>query len=182
MTGSISSARASTLWIVLLTVASTAATFVLACAAPFSALAALAAVHMRRRDGIVLVLCVWLVGQAVGFGFLDYPHDPKTLTWALGLGTAAVGSVLAAYCALGRMGGAPVAARLAVAYLAGFVGFKAVVLFWASILGGVAITLHPIYSLDQFFRNGAILIALYALYRGLVALGVPPARPAPAVA
>ena len=43
---------ASALWVSLLTAASTTATLALACATPFPALAALAAVHMRRRDGV----------------------------------------------------------------------------------------------------------------------------------
>lgn len=44
--------RASTLWTTLLTAASTATTFMLACATPFPALAALTSVHMRRHDGM----------------------------------------------------------------------------------------------------------------------------------
>ncbi|MDH4746494.1 hypothetical protein OMP43_20920 [Sphingomonas sp. CBMAI 2297] len=169
-------ARASTLWIMLLTLASMATSFALACTAPVAALAALAAVHMRRRDGIALALAAWGANQAVGFLFLHYPHDPKTLLWGLGLGTAAAGSAIGAYAALARLrlGSTPV--RLAIAYVAAFVAGKLVTLCWATVLGGVAITLHPGYSLDQFLRNGAILIGLYAFYHLLRALGMPAPR------
>lgn len=169
-------ARASTLWIMLLTLASMATSFALACTAPVAALAALAAVHMRRRDGIALALAAWGANQAVGFLFLHYPHDPKTLLWGLGLGTAAAGSAIGAYSALARLrlGSTPV--RLAIAYVAAFVAGKLVTLCWATVLGGVAITLHPGYSLDQFLRNGAILIGLYAFYHLLRALGMPAPR------
>lgn len=169
-------ARASTLWIMLLTLASMATSFALACTAPVAALAALAAVHLRRRDGIALALAAWGANQAVGFLFLHYPHDPKTLLWGLGLGTAAAGSAIGAYAALARLRLRSTAARLAIAYVAAFVAGKLVTLCWAAVLGGVAITLHPGYSLDQFLRNGAILIGLYAFYRLLRALGMPAPR------
>lgn len=166
-------ARASTLWIMLLTLASMATSFALACTAPVAALAALAAVHMRPRDGIALALAAWGANQAVGFLVLHYPHDPKTLLWGVGLGTAAAGAAIGAYAVLGRIEVGSTAAKLAIAYLAAFVAGKLVTLCWAAVLGGVAITLNPGYSFDQFVRNGAILIGLYAFYRLLVALGVP---------
>lgn len=170
--------HASTLWIMLLTLASVATSFALACTAPVSALAALAAVHMRRRDGVALALAAWAANQAIGFVFLHYPHDPQTLAWGLGLGTAAAGSAFGAYAALARLRLESVAAKLAAAYVAAFVAGKLVTLAWAALLGGVAITLHPGYSLDQFVRNGAILIGLYLFYRLLTAAGVPAPRQA----
>ena len=45
---------ASALWVTLLTAASSVTTLALGCATPFPSLAALAAVHMRRRDGLAL--------------------------------------------------------------------------------------------------------------------------------
>lgn len=182
MTDTISRARASTLWILLLTAASTATTLALACATPFPSLAALAAVHMRRRDGIALMLTAWAASQLVGFLLLAYPHDIRTLGWIPGLATAAVGSALGAYAALGRVGNAPVPVRLAAAYAAGFVAFKLVVLAWAFLLGGVASAIDPDVMLRQLLRNGAILVGLYLLYRALTALGVPAPQRAPAAA
>lgn len=173
---------ASTLWIMLFTAASTVTTLLLACATPFPSLAALAAVYMRRRDGIALMLAAWLASQLVGFFILQYPHDARTLGWIPGLATAAVGSVLGAYAALRWVGDKSVPVRLAVAYLAGFVAFKLVVLCWAFFLGGVASTLDPAIMLRQLGRNGAILIGLYLIYRMAVALGVPAAERTPATA
>jgi hypothetical protein len=171
-----SAPSASVLWIVLLTAASTATTFVLACATPFSALAALAAVHMRQRDGIILMLLTWLASQIVGFGFLDYPHSPSTFAWGGALAMAGVVAALGAYAALSRLEAATPPMRLAVAYGAAFVAFKAVILLWALGLGGVATTLDPAIVARQFVRNGAILVGLFLLYHGLVTLGVPAAR------
>lgn len=177
MTNDMPARGASTLWILLLTVASTVTTLVLACATPFPALAALAALHMNRRDGVLLMLATWVASQAVGFGMLHYPHDATTLGWAVALGTAAVASALAAGSIAGRLSSAfPV--RLAFAYVAGFVAFKAIVFLWSLGLGGAATALSPSIMANQFLRNGAILIGLLVLYRTLVALGVPAAPPA----
>src|SRR5690606_37460670 len=73
------------LWVALLTAASSATTLALACATPFPALAALAAVHMRRRDGLALMLLAWAASQVVGFALLGYPRHGSTLAWGAAL-------------------------------------------------------------------------------------------------
>lgn len=172
---------ASALWLSLLTAASTATTLALACATPFPALAALAAVHMRRRDGVALMLLAWAASQFVGFFLLGYPRDGSTLGWSAGLCTAAAGSAFASYAALRALPYRSVAARLGLAYAAGFTAFKGIILLWALVLGGLHTAMAPDLLAEQFVRNGAILIGLYALYRALVAVGVP-APPQPATA
>jgi hypothetical protein len=164
---------AAALWVSLLTAASTVTTLALGCATPFPSLAALAAVHMRGRSGIALMLLAWAASQFVGFFLLGYPRDGSTLGWAAGLGTAAVGSVLASYAALRAPRYRSVAARLSLAYAAGFTAFKAVILAWALVLGGLHSIMAPELLAEQFVRNGAILVGLYGLYRLLVAAGVP---------
>jgi len=172
---------ASALWVSLLTAASTVTTLALGCATPFPSLAALAAVHMRRRDGIALMLLAWAASQCVGFFLLGYPRDGSTLAWGAGLGTAAVGSALASHAALQALPYRSVAARLGLAYAAGFTAFKAIILVWALFLGGLHTAMAPDLLAEQFVRNGAILIGLYALYRALVAIGVPAPPKAAAV-
>ena len=170
---------ASALWVSLLTAASTATTLALACATPFPALAALAAVHMRRRDGLALMLIAWAASQVIGFLLLGYPRDGSTLAWGGGLGTAAVGSALAGYTVLNALNYRSVPARLSLAYAAGFTAFKAIILGWALVLGGLHSAMAPDLLAEQFVRNGAILIGLHVLYRLLVAAGVPtPPQPA----
>ena len=173
MVRTMSDRSASMLWISLLTAASTGTTLLLACATPFPALAALAAVHMRPRDGMALMLLAWTASQAVGFGLLGYPHDPLTLGWGAALATAAVGSALAGHAVLGTLGKASVAARLATAYGAAFAAFKGAIALWALALGGLHTAIAPSLLAEQFVRNGAILAGLYFLYRILVAVGVP---------
>lgn len=163
----------STLWVALLTAASSVTTLALGCATPFPSLAALAAVHMRRRDGVALMGMAWAASQFVGFFLLGYPHDGSTLGWGAGLCTAAVGSALASYAVLGALRYRSVAARLSLAYAASFTAFKAVILAWALALGGLHSVMAPDLLAGQFVRNAAILIGLYALYRALVVAGVP---------
>ncbi len=174
----LSNRGASALWVSLLTAASMATTLALGCATPFPSLAALAAVHMRRRDGLALMLLAWAASQAIGFALLGYPRDGSTLAWGAALGTAAAGSAFAAHAALRALTYRSVAARLGLAYAAGFAAFKAVILGCALVLGGLHTAMAPDLLAEQFVRNGAILAGLYLLYRLLVAAGVSaPPRP-----
>lgn len=164
----------SLLWIVLLSAASVLGSWALACATPFAALAALAATRMSRRDGIALMAVAWFASQAVGFGIHHYSHSPKTLMWGGAIGTAAIVSLLAARLAGTKARGS--VAQLALAYLGAVVGYKGMLVLWSLALGGLSIALSPVYFAQSFVRDGAILLGLLLLYRGLVAIGVPAAR------
>lgn len=166
--------RISTLWIVLLTVASTVTTLALACATPFPALAALAAVHLRRSDGVLLMIAAWVASQAVGFCVMGYPHDAATLAWGGAIGVAAIAAVFAA----GAVAKGNPAVRLMLAYGAAFVAFKVAILLASMMLGGVGTALSVDIMMRQFARNGAILIGLSALYHALTAVGIPAPRQA----
>lgn len=167
----------SALWIFLLTAGSVVTTFALACATPFAALAALAAVHMRKSDAMKLMVLVWAASQAVGFAFLGYPREMTTYAWGLALGMGSVAALLGADMALTRRLPATQPARLALSYVAAFVVFKAVIALWALGLGGIATTLDPAIMTRQFLRDGAILIGLFTFYHALRAMGVPAPRP-----
>lgn len=170
-----SDARVSTLWIMLLTLASAVTTLALACATPFTALAALAATQLRARDGILLMIASWAVSQATGFCLLGYPHTLSTMLWGVALGMAAVAGVVAARAAADRLAPQRPLLGLAFAYLAATLAFKLVILLWSFGLGGVDIALSPAINAQQLVRNAAILAGLYLLYRALVAAGVPAA-------
>jgi hypothetical protein len=166
--------KGSLLWIGLLSAASVAGSWAFACALPFAALAALAATRMGRRDGIALMLVAWFASQAVGFGIHHYSHSPKTLMWGGAIGTAAVVSLLAARWAADRARGGS-AVRLVAAFGGATLGYKAMLVLWSLVLGGLGIALSPTYFAQGLLRDGAMLVALVLLYRGLVAIGVPAA-------
>ena len=165
--------RASTLWIVLLTVASMGCTFALHCMMPFAALAALAAVHMRRADGVVLMIAAWVVNQATGFAFGHYPHDATTILWGVAIGTGAVAAVIAGGAAQARVASYP--ARLSVAFAAGFLAYKLMLVVASLGLGGTDIALSMAIWGKQVLREGAIGLGLLAIYRAAVAAGLPAA-------
>jgi hypothetical protein len=80
----------------LLVAASIAFSLGFACATPFAAFAAAAALTMNRRDAMLLIALVWLANQGVGFGVLHYPRTADSLAWGVGLGIVALLSALGA--------------------------------------------------------------------------------------
>ena len=91
-------------WLALMIAASLAFTFGFACAVPFAAFGAAAAMTLPRRDALLLTAALWLVNQIAGFTFLHYPWDAMTLAWGAILGVIAVLSTVAAQVATGRAG------------------------------------------------------------------------------
>lgn len=105
------------LWLALLVAASLGFTFGFACAVPFAAFGAAAAVTLPRRDALWLTIALWLVNQIVGFAVLHYPWDAMTLAWGAILGVIAVSSTAAAQAALYPRGISAMAiARFAAAF------------------------------------------------------------------
>jgi hypothetical protein len=68
-------------WLGLLISASVAFSLGLACATPFAAFAAAAALTLSRRDALVLVTSVWFANQLVGFTVLHFPWTANTFAW-----------------------------------------------------------------------------------------------------
>jgi hypothetical protein len=80
----------------ILAAASLGFSLVFACAMPFVALVTIAALHMSRRDALIVTGAVWLANQAVGYGFLGYPRDVDTFAWGAAIGIAALLALAAA--------------------------------------------------------------------------------------
>ena len=74
----------------LLTVSCALASFVLACAAPFAALAVVAAAMLPLRPALLVMTGAWLINQGIGFGALHYPIDAGTTAWGFVIGAAAL--------------------------------------------------------------------------------------------
>ena len=163
-------------WVALLTATSAVTTLALACATPFSALAAVAATRMRPRAGFALMGLTWLVSQVIGFCVLDYPRDPGTFAWGFAMLTAALAAVAAARWGERAVRANAPSVRLATAFGTGFVAYKATLLAWSFVLGGVHVALSPYWTARQFGREALILAGLVALYHALLAVGVPAAR------
>lgn len=114
-TGRTSETAGTGLWIALIAGLTVIGSFALACVAPLAAVAALAALTLRRTEGLILVVVAWLVNQVVGFVLLSYPHTPDTYAWGAAIGVAAVLGYFAAAAVIPHVRGTLLAAAAAFA-------------------------------------------------------------------
>lgn len=164
-----SSAIAAGLWIAGIAALCVGGSYVYACAAPFAAIAALAALKMDRTSGLALVVVAWLANQAIGFAVLDYPHTASTYAWGLVIGVAAVIGFAAAR-AITSAEKAPLLTGVA-AFAASFVFYQTGLYAVSFILGGseYAFSLEVV---GYVLRVNVVAFAgLLILHRAAVALG-----------
>src|SRR6185503_4400292 len=84
-----------------LVIGSAVGSLAFACATPFAAAAAAAALTLPARAALITALGVWLGNQAIGFLLLGYPLTANGLAWGPALG----GSALLATAAAIHVGG-----------------------------------------------------------------------------
>lgn len=124
------------LWLALLVGAGLAFSLGLACATPFAAFGAAAALTLSRRDALVLILSVWLANQVIGFTALGYPWTADTFAWGIALGAAVVFATLAGEWTARRLAVASRAVSRGAAFLVTFVIYEAALYAVAAILLG----------------------------------------------
>ncbi len=169
------------LWIALLVAASVAFSLGFACATPFAAFAAVAALTMPRRDALLLVGLVWFANQAVGFGVLHYPWTADCLAWGLGLGAVAVAATFGAEWAAKRFSGLSEPLVWAAAFFAAFALYEGL-LFAASVTFRSGVEDYTAAIVGRIFAvNAAAFLGLLVANRLGVATGLALA-PAPRLA
>jgi hypothetical protein len=87
------------LWAAILGTATVAGSYVFACATPFAALAALAAIYLPRRDGLLLILAAFVANQAMGYCVLGYPATADSFAWGGAIAVAAFAGLFAGWAA-----------------------------------------------------------------------------------
>lgn len=120
----------------LLAAASASASLIFACATPFAAFGALAAIVLPLRQAIVAVLVGFLVNQAIGFGLLGYPRSLETVAWGVVMAAAAVAATAAsmvAYRYAARLGAI---ALYPIVLIASYVAYEIVLFAAIPVLGG----------------------------------------------
>jgi hypothetical protein len=120
------------LWVVALIAASLLLTLGFACAVPFAAFAAAAALTLPRRDALFAVGLVWFANQAVGFSVLNYPWTADTLAWGAALLAVALAATFAAGLAAKWFEALPRIALASLAFLSAFAVYEGL-LFAASL-------------------------------------------------
>jgi hypothetical protein len=157
-------------WIALLTVASVALSLVFACATPFAAFVALAAVNMRRGDVLALAVATWLANQAVGYGLLHYPLTANSFEWGGAIGVAVVVAAEAAIAAQRPFARGLVTATVA-AFAAAFAVFELVLYGFSFVLGDAGAFTLAIVG-DILKANVLALLGLGILFYLAVMVGL----------
>jgi hypothetical protein len=160
------------LWLILLTVASVLMTFALACATPVAAFGALAALHMKRAEAMMLMSIVWLASQVVGFGYLHYPMTANSITWGGALLVTSLATMEGAAFVTRRLEATPAAVRATLALVAAMVAFRAVTYLFGMELGGNASAFKLVYLTKFVWTNALTFVVLLALYHVGVAVGL----------
>jgi hypothetical protein len=153
------------LWLALLVVATIAFSLVFACAAPFAAFGAIAALTLSRRDALLLTVALWLANQLTGFVILGYPWTVNSVAWSPAIGVAAVLGTMAAQWTVLRLAAARDIVRAPAAFLVAFAVYE-VAIFAVSVgfLGGTQ-TFAPSIVGQVFLTNVAVLVGLCGLNR-----------------
>jgi len=158
--------------LVLLVAASAAFSFVFACATPFAAFAAAAALTLSRRDALRLTVAIWLANQVLGYAVLKYPWTANSFAWGAALGAAVILTTVAARAVARRLAGRSDGVLALATLLAAFMVYEGVLFAVAMVwLGGTESFTLPIVG-RTFSVNVVALIGLYALHRVGVAVGL----------
>ena len=166
------------LWMSLLILASLVLSLGFACALPFAAFAAIAALTFNRRDGFALVGAVWFANQLAGFTIHHYPVTPETFAWGAALGAIALASTLVAQWVKDKLpqnGGALAAA----AFVAAFTVYEGSLFAISLALGSGLSNFTPSIVRRILSINFAAFAALYLLHRIGVFAGLAKAAPKP---
>lgn len=170
------------LWIALIAGLTVIGSYALACVAPLAAVAALAALTMRRGEGLALVIVAWLVNQAVGFALLSYPHTPDTYAWGAAIGVAAVLGYVAAAAITPFVRSTLLATAVALAAAFAVYQFALYVFGVATSYAGDSFSIAVVSEVLAI--NAVAYVAFLALHRVAVALSLvkPVQHAAPATA
>ncbi|MFY9986695.1 MAG: hypothetical protein WAK31_18165 [Chthoniobacterales bacterium] len=163
-TRSIGSAWPLLLWLAILIGSSLVFSVGFACAAPFEAIGAAAAVTLARRDALLVSGVTWLINQCVGYGMLGYPWTFNSVAWGIALGAA----TLIATASAARMYHMKTAIykgfRFGIAFATAFLVFEAAIYALALFsLGGLQDFTIGIVS-HVFVINAATFVALVVLH------------------
>ncbi len=163
---------ADRLWPVLLAVAAVGGSLAFACITPFAAFAAFAAETQRPRAALGTMALIWAANQAVGYAFLDYPHDAATLMWGVAILAAALLAAGAAGLVVARLHHIQRWQRLLLAFAAAFAVYELALLI-PSLFTGESANFAPGLVLDLALLDAAWLAGLVALHEALARLGWP---------
>ncbi len=122
-------------WPLSLAASTVVGSLLLACVFPFASFAALAALTMTPRRGLVLVAGAWAANQATGFLLMSFPWDAQAVGHGIAILAAMLAATAVARVVLTKVGGS-VAVRAVAALVSAFVVVQIVLCAYASVGGG----------------------------------------------
>jgi hypothetical protein len=122
-------------WPVSLALSTVVGSLLLACVFPFASFAALAALTMTPRRGLILVTAAWALNQATGFFIMSFPWEAQAVGHGIAILAATLAATVVARAVLTKVSG-PVALRAGVALLSAFAVHQVLLRAYASIGGG----------------------------------------------
>jgi hypothetical protein len=142
-----------------------------ACAVPFAALAALAALTSDRKSGLTLIGTIWLANQAVGFAFLNYPVEFQCIAWGFMLGISAMLSLFAARFAIAVLRGSGTFLRAGLAFVFAFGAYEGSLCAAAFIASSSEDASARAVVAEIAAINTAAFAVLFCTHRALLAAG-----------
>lgn len=171
------SPAASFLWLVILALAGLGGSLILACMAPFVALAVALIGTVRLAAALQAMTAIWFVNQFVGFVFYHFPRTANTVLWGFAIGAAAVLTTFVTAKLLKRANALPILARIALGFVVAFVTYEGSLFLDALFLGGVE-NFSPAIIAEISLSNLLWLIGFVVLNE-LVSLATKPWFPTP---
>jgi hypothetical protein len=108
-----------------------------ACAMPFVALGAVAALCLSRRDALLVTVAAWLANLVVGFTVFSYPWTADTVAWGVALDVVALLATLVSHVLVRRLDGRAAASIALASFVGGFVVYEGgLYVVAATMLGG----------------------------------------------
>lgn len=153
-------------WPASLAASTVAGSLLLACVFPFASFAALAALTMTPRRGLMLVTAAWALNQATGFFLMSFPWDAQAVGHGIAILAAMLAATVVARAALTKVSG-PVVLRAGAALVSAFVVFQILLRAYASVGGGAENFSAEIIS--GVALNDAIWFTGLMALRGIIA-------------
>lgn len=169
------------LWIVLIVAAALLGSWIFACAMPFAALGALAALHLRPKDAFALVFLSWVSNQAIGYLILHYPQTWDSYGWGVAIGAGAFAGAAVALLTEKALRAAHLAVRAIAAFLAALAVYELTLFAATAVLPSSAEAFGFAVVSFIFSVNAGAFVLLLGLYWLGRRIGLAPER-APALA
>ena len=123
------------IWPLSLGLSTVVGSLLLACVFPFASFAALAALTMTPRRGLMLVTAAWALNQATGFFLMSFPWEAQAVGHGIAILAATLAATVVARFTLDKVQG-PVVLRAGATLLAAFVVHQILLRAYASVGGG----------------------------------------------